>query len=141
MRISDWSSDVCSSDLAPAVIGSDTNNDARFDDCTPFGRPDALPRKGAPVAMRIFADNISRAFLPRAGEEAEEASSLRSGLDCTGLGNMNAAAIPDPHPDGSDCALGAEAAFGDLVADGTKAGEGLSCPPAPSIGAEPPSTR
>src|SRR3546814_5476915 len=116
MRISDWSSDVCSSDLciacefdvgvagpsllchrlvddalsqrtnfqcctrslgrrlvAPAVIGSDTNNDARFDDCTPFGRPDALPSKGAPVAMRIIADNISRAFLPRAGEEAEEA--------------------------------------------------------------------
>src|SRR3546814_16088912 len=107
MRISDWSSDVCSSDLAPAVIGSDTNNDARFDDCTPFGRPDALPSKGAPVAMRIFADNISRAFLPRAGEEAEEAWSLRSGLDCTGIGNMNAAAISAPHPAGSDFGIGA----------------------------------
>src|SRR3546814_1035962 len=93
MRISDWSSDVCSSDLdalsqrtnfqcctrslgrrlvAPAVIGSDTNNDARFDDCTPFGRPDALPSKGAPVAMRIFADNISR----RSEEHTSELQSL-----------------------------------------------------------------
>src|SRR3546814_12054895 len=116
MRISDWSSDVCSSDLciacefdvgvagpsllchrlvddalsqrtnfqcctrslgrrlvAPAVIGSDTNNDARFAACTPFGRPDALPSQRAPVAMRIFAVNLAPPFLPRDGEDTGKA--------------------------------------------------------------------
>src|SRR3546814_8829929 len=60
MRISDWSSDVCSSDLVLDQAGIDRRRERRIVEghghVRPFGLADFLPRRADVVARRLHAE-------------------------------------------------------------------------------------
>src|SRR3546814_16047623 len=71
MRISDWSSDVCSSDLSPARSGFqaealETPFARRVDDIIKHVRGDALPQAGFGGAPRLDLAMLSIAHFERA---------------------------------------------------------------------------
>src|SRR3546814_16811557 len=76
MRISDWSSDVCSSDLSP--------------------RAGLIYKPAEPVS--IYA-SYSRSFLPRAGEQLASLSLTNQALDPESFTNYEAGAKWDLRPD------------------------------------------
>src|SRR3546814_1106736 len=69
MRISDWSSDVCSSDLAPVVAGQHAGRDAKQEGAADGERHHGIGRAGAPddVRQQVAADAVGAQQVLRGG--------------------------------------------------------------------------